>query len=735
MRTVLFASDYGSGLGDLAAFLPIAGALRNRGWDIVFALPHDSDALELAGALIESAGYRFFEVAGAPDKNAASLAERIAGLPVLASAEVLRHTLDFWFTQFRALRPAVMVVGRAVLAAIAATLANLPCCAVDTGRFHHQESGAAPSGELLPNERIATAHALEKVNSALAPFGRQVLHSLADLYRIDRVLRVAPRALLADAHGALRDCVGTAPAIGFGAKVAWPMKDLALPRVFAYIEPQLANAAAILEVLGSPSPALNVIVSIPTIGAAARKRIEREHLKVIDEPADIAGLLSQADAVVCHAGASLVAQALSMGKPLLLAPATNEQQQCAAAAVRAQAALAVPPNSSKQGVREQLDRLLAGTFAAGRSYTACARALARSGTTADVEALATLIEESAGTARPGPKTLRSFSAAVPVRDQAFADYDVIFLSYDEPNADERWDALARAVPHARRVHGVGGFDAAHKAATAVSRTERFILVDGDNIVDERFFAIRARIPALFADSIWQWCSVNNVTGLAYPFGGIKIWTRARAMAMRTHETCTERGAPLATDFWALPGYHTFRRVFSTNVTNDSPQQAFRAAFREGNKLVSWNGLVRTPDDFLRISGMPQSRRALVWMSVGADVPHGMWSLLGARLGFLSHFQQDFDPRSIGSYSWFESYWRAISDPIFGKARPGDEVDEEALRAAVRRAGQQVNLLLGKALAVDMSAEDSMRFKRSLRDKLADDAPLFKPFGLNDGFGA
>ena len=91
------------------------------------------------------------------------------------------------------------------------------------------------------------------------------------------------------------------------------------------------------------------------------------------------------------------------------------------------------------------------------------------------------------------------------------------------------------MPHAQRVHGVLGFDAAHKAAATVSRSERFVLVDGDNLMDERFFTIQSRVPLLFADAIWQWCSVNNVTGLAYPFGGVKVWTCSRALSMRTHE--------------------------------------------------------------------------------------------------------------------------------------------------------------------------------------------------------
>ena len=68
-----------------------------------------------------------------------------------------------------------------------------------------------------------------------------------------------------------------------------------------------------------------------------------------------------------------------------------------------------------------------------------------------------------------------------------ADLDCIYLSYDEPNKEETWTKIKNMVPWAVRVDGVKGSDAAHKAAALASTTERFILVDGDNIPDPGFF--------------------------------------------------------------------------------------------------------------------------------------------------------------------------------------------------------------------------------------------------------
>ena len=43
-----------------------------------------------------------------------------------------------------------------------------------------------------------------------------------------------------------------------------------------------------------------------------------------------------------------------------------------------------------------------------------------------------------------------------------SDMDFVFLSVDEPNAEKNFANLKRKIPWAKRVHGVKGFDTAHK---------------------------------------------------------------------------------------------------------------------------------------------------------------------------------------------------------------------------------------------------------------------------------
>ena len=67
-----------------------------------------------------------------------------------------------------------------------------------------------------------------------------------------------------------------------------------------------------------------------------------------------------------------------------------------------------------------------------------------------------------------------------------SDIDIVFISYDEPNADKNWIELKKIAPWAKRVHGIKGSDSSHKEAAKISETERVITVDGDNQINSDF---------------------------------------------------------------------------------------------------------------------------------------------------------------------------------------------------------------------------------------------------------
>ena len=94
-----------------------------------------------------------------------------------------------------------------------------------------------------------------------------------------------------------------------------------------------------------------------------------------------------------------------------------------------------------------------------------------------------------------------------------ADLDVIFLSYNEPNKEHNWADLRSKCPWAKRVDGVEGSDAAHKAAGEASSTERFILIDGDNIVNSALFDQQLDVDNMPVDAVIRYQGLNIVNGL------------------------------------------------------------------------------------------------------------------------------------------------------------------------------------------------------------------------------
>ena len=209
------------------------------------------------------------------------------------------------------------------------------------------------------------------------------------------------------------------------------------------------------------------------------------------------------------------------------------------------------------------------------------------------------------------------------------EFDIVFLSYDEPNADVHYADLLTKAPWAKRVHGVKGSDAAHKAAANLSDTEWFITVDADNIVHTEFFDLDLDMsdPKI---QVYGWCGRNSVNGLRYGNGGLKIWKKEFVLNMRTHEASdSDRGQ---VDFCWEEGYKNFPRVYSDSIITGSPFQAWRAGFREGVKMTLLDGVRVPPQEIKERIWWHNIHRLRMWSTIGAHEEHGLYAILGARMG-------------------------------------------------------------------------------------------------------
>ncbi|MEO0979356.1 MAG: hypothetical protein AAFY24_18970 [Pseudomonadota bacterium] len=294
--------------------------------------------------------------------------------------------------------------------------------------------------------------------------------------------------------------------------------------------------------------------------------------------------------------------------------------------------------------------------------------------------------------------------------------DAVFLSFDEPNADRHYTRVLEVLPHAKRVHGVKGFDAAHRQAGEIATSGHVITVDADNLlVDDLFFTGTFDISPKDRGAVFSFSARNVLNALEYGNGGVKIWPRETLVTLRSHENTRRREA--AVDFcWTTP-YFQVNRVLSEVHMTASPFQAFRGGFREGVKFNLAGGVLAYeawPDlpkgeALVQHIGAPNHERLRIWCSVGLDSPNGDWAILGARLGCVMTALEHFDHVHVADYGWMETFWQQEVLPKWN--------DPQARRDKTRELGTRLNEDLALGVA-DLDAEASRFIKSTYRPQRA-----------------
>jgi hypothetical protein len=238
-----------------------------------------------------------------------------------------------------------------------------------------------------------------------------------------------------------------------------------------------------------------------------------------------------------------------------------------------------------------------------------------------------------------------------------ADLDCIYLSYDEPQKEEFWVRIRNMVPWAKRVDGVKGSDAAHKAAAEASGTDRFILIDGDNIPDEGFFNLTLDLQdEHWQSAVFRWRARNHINGLTYGNGGLSSWTKTFVKGMRTHENTDGRDETVV-EFCFDPLYWSMHDCYSSTYPNGSAKHAWRAGFREGVKMCLNKGARPSVTEFRDRVHQRNLDHLTVWHNVGDDIEHGIWAIMGARMGTYMTMLTDWDYRDVQSFDALEKIWQ------------------------------------------------------------------------------
>ena len=236
-----------------------------------------------------------------------------------------------------------------------------------------------------------------------------------------------------------------------------------------------------------------------------------------------------------------------------------------------------------------------------------------------------------------------------------ADLDCVYLSYDEPQKEKFWVQIQNIVPWAKRVDGVKGSDAAHKACADVSETERFVLIDGDNIPDAEFFDQQLDITDETKDVVFRWRARNHINGLRYGNGGLSCWTKKFIHTMRTHEN-SQGDDRTAVEFCFDANYWPMKDCWSTTYPNGSEEHAWRAGFREGVKMCLDRGARPTLENFKQTAHKQNLDNLSVWHTVGRDVEHGEWAIAGARQGTVWTMMRDWDYTEVQCFDTLKKIW-------------------------------------------------------------------------------
>jgi hypothetical protein len=220
----------------------------------------------------------------------------------------------------------------------------------------------------------------------------------------------------------------------------------------------------------------------------------------------------------------------------------------------------------------------------------------------------------------------------------FSDFDVVFISYNEPNAEANWYRLLEVFPDAKRVKNVKGIFEAHKRAAEVATTDMFYVVDGDaEIIDSWKFDYKPNVFDM--DCVHLWTSLNPVNDLEYGYGGVKLFPRNMLLEATTWRV------DLTTGLGKLK-FHD--KVSNVTGFNTDPFGTWRSAFRECAKLSS-----SLESEF----NAETEQRLDVWTTQGSDRQYGEYALHGAKLG-KQYGADNYDDlealKLINNYEWMKN---------------------------------------------------------------------------------
>ena len=219
-------------------------------------------------------------------------------------------------------------------------------------------------------------------------------------------------------------------------------------------------------------------------------------------------------------------------------------------------------------------------------------------------------------------------------------YDIVFISYNETNAELNWQALKERFPRAKRVDGVKGIHQAHIAAAKKCFTKMFWVVDADAEILPNF-DFSYKVDEYDLETVHVWRSRNPINDLVYGYGGVKLLPRKLTLDMDTSKP--DMTTSISQYFKAVP------EIANITAFNTSEFETWKSAFRECAKLAS-----KTID---RQNEDETNERLQTWTTVGHTRDFGEYAIRGARAGMEFGLSNKSDISLINDFDWLEQKFK------------------------------------------------------------------------------
>lgn len=222
---------------------------------------------------------------------------------------------------------------------------------------------------------------------------------------------------------------------------------------------------------------------------------------------------------------------------------------------------------------------------------------------------------------------------------SYKPFEVVFLSYKEPNAEASYNALCEKTD-AHWVKDVEGIFEAHKEAAKQANSKMFWVVDADaDVVEDFDFSY---IPDPYDQEVVHvWNSKNPVTGHEYGYGGVKLFNTQQVLDATSWGLDFTTG--LSNRFKAMPDISCVTRF------NTDEYSTWRSAFREAVKLAK-NG---DEESKIRLQG---------WLYPMPGAEYREYAKAGAEAGVAYAEECANKPMKlakINDYEWLEKHFDKV----------------------------------------------------------------------------